>query len=161
MKSLITSMLILIAAVSVKAQSDIKVYPTFDEFSKEILEPKDSNETYVINFWATWCRPCVQELPLFDSLGNQDSSLNIVLVSLDFGDSPVERVKKLLNKKNITQKTVLFTDGNTNKWIDLIDPNWSGAIPFTIIKKGDKTHFYEKQYHNLQELKTDIKKIQQ
>ena len=51
--------------------------------------PRDlSGKVYLIDFWATWCKPCIKELPAFEELNAryQDKGLKVVLVSLDFPD---------------------------------------------------------------------------
>ncbi len=163
MKKGILLLILSAGMLSSKAQNTLKVYESFDDFSAMHLENLSSDTTYVINFWATWCRPCVQELPLFDSLTSsfQDKPLKVLLVSLDLVDSSAVKLKAFIKKKEIQSEVVVLTDGNSNYWIDLIDPNWSGAIPYTIMIHNEKKSFHEKQYHNLSELKEDIIQIKQ
>lgn len=148
---------VLIFGVSIAFVSlaqEVKEFNSFDQFAEVYLQENNTDSIHIINFWATWCKPCVKELPLFDSLTNENYT--VTLVSLDFTS---EAVASYVQRKNVQSEVVLLSDQNTNRWIDLVDPNWSGAIPFTIVKYKDKMLFFEKAYHSLQELKTDIQTI--
>jgi thiol-disulfide isomerase/thioredoxin len=91
-------------------------------------------EILVINFWATWCAPCVKELPLFDSLATRkDARIKIVLVNLDFADK-VDKVEAFVTRKKILSEVFLLDEVDYNSWIDKVDPSWQGAIPATLIK---------------------------
>lgn len=133
---------------------EVKEFKNFDQFAEIYLEKESKDSLHIINFWATWCKPCVKELPLFDSL--KTDNYEITLVSLDF---TLDAVESYVKRRNVQSEVVLLSDQNTNRWIDLVDPNWSGAIPFTIVKYKDKMLFFEKSYHSLQELKKDIQTI--
>ena len=60
----------------------VAVYDNYAALEKEILS--DKNTIYVVNFWATWCAPCVKELPYFEQLNSENKNVKVVLVSLDF-----------------------------------------------------------------------------
>lgn len=106
------------------------------------------NDTiYVINFWASWCRPCVIEMPYFDTLAN-DFRLNnvkVVFVSLDFKQD-LDSVKKFVEDRKIKSPVYLLDEPDYDSWIDKISPKWSGAIPATLIIRGNKKAFYEQSF---------------
>jgi thiol-disulfide isomerase/thioredoxin len=102
----------------------------FDRIEKIIKTQTD--EVQVINFWATWCAPCVKELPLFEKLGAETPGVKVTLVSLDFADK-VEKVNAFMNRKSIKSETVLLDEIDYNTWIDKVDASWQGAIPATLI----------------------------
>lgn len=135
--------------------AQIEVFEKFDNFEKAYLTPTDNDEIYVINFWATWCIPCVKELPYFEALNEKysDQNVHVVLVSLDFTK---ETVSKYVTKKGIKSKVVLLTDSKTNSWIDKVNPTWSGAIPATLFMYGNQKKFYEKDYSDLKSLEKDL-----
>lgn len=138
-------------------QSVSHVYK-IDNFIKRINFSKDT--TYVINFWATWCKPCVEELPAFDSLYNENKNkaVKVILVSLDFKEDIEKKVNPFLKKNNIQSPCVLLDEINGNDFVNKISEKWSGAIPATLFKKGNKKEFVEKKV-KLNELRANLLKI--
>lgn len=109
----------------------------------ELNEP----EIHVINFWATWCGPCVKELPQFEALNKeQRPNLKVTLISLDFADK-TDRVERFIQRKKMSTPTYLLDEINGNSWIDKVEPAWSGAIPATLIlnTRTGKRKFIEKE----------------
>ncbi len=139
-------------------EAQIYVYDSFDAFESMFLIDLDQDTTYVINFWATWCSPCIKELPYFEELNNKYSSkaFRQVLVSLDDPEKIESALTPFLKNKNIQSQVVVLADSKAHKWIDKIDPSWSGAIPITIILRGDKKLFYEREFHNFEELQKEV-----
>jgi len=131
----------------------IPVY-NFDEL--EPLLYTDSDKIHIVNFWAMWCAPCVKELPIFQEYEKNNKNVEMIFVSLDFPEDIETKLKPFLEKKGITSKVVLLDDPDANSWIDKIDPNWSGAIPFTIIFNKNKRSFYERDFENIEDLETEI-----
>jgi thiol-disulfide isomerase/thioredoxin len=111
---------------------------------------KQNDTTYVINFWATWCSPCVEELPHFEAANEKykNEKLQILLVSLDFRSQLTSKVYPFLAKKNIRSKVLLLDEPDANAYIDKVSPEWSGAIPATlIVNSAKKVHqFHEKKF---------------
>lgn len=114
---------------------------------EELLEltGKNNDTTYVINFWATWCSPCVKEIDFFEDLHreNQGKKLKVILVSLDFPNRAETQLLPFLEEKSISAQVMLMTNMDYNSWIEDIDPSWSGAIPATLVHKGGKRIFLE------------------
>ena len=138
-----------------EANQEIRVY----DF--EALEPllyTDSGKTYIVNFWAMWCAPCVKEMPYFQEYANQHPEVELLFVSMDFPKDIETKLKPFLKKKGITAKVVLLDDPDANHWIDEIDPNWSGALPFTIIFNNKNRSFHERIFENLEELEIEVHK---
>jgi len=136
----------------------VTVYEKFIDMESAILTDLSHDTTYVINFWATWCGPCVKELPYFEELNAlyDGQPFKQILVSLDDPKKLESKVMPFLVKNNIQSKVVLLADGKANSWIDKVDPNWSGAIPITLILKGDKRKFYEQEFHSTFELEEQM-----
>jgi thiol-disulfide isomerase/thioredoxin len=101
---------------------------------QNILEQK-SEKIQVINFWATWCGPCVKELPLFEKLNSEARpGVDIKLVSLDLDLDPnPDKVYKFISRKNIRSEVLILDEKDPNSWIDRVDKEWSGSLPATLI----------------------------
>jgi len=99
------------------------------------------NDTvYVINFWATWCTPCVKELPSFNKIQQayKKEKVKILLVSMDFSDKIKSQLIPFIRKNNLTPEVILLDAPNENSWITEIDSKWSGSVPATLIYKNKK-----------------------
>lgn len=139
---LLSVILIIFFSTGAMAQSEIPKL-SFGEF-EEFLH-KNNDTTYVINFWATWCAPCIKELPYFEDLNNTKSKnqVKVILVSLDFPQQYDSALIPFINKKGIKSKVLYLDDGKAHKWIPKVDKEWSGAIPATLIYKGNNRKFIE------------------
>jgi len=133
--------------------------PVYNFNQLEPLLYTDSNKTYLVNFWAMWCAPCVKELPYIKAYSDKHPEVEVLLVSMDFPKDIDTKLKPFLKQKNVTNKVVILDDPDANSWIDKIDPNWSGAIPFTLIFNNKKRMFYERSFENESDLETQINKI--
>lgn len=131
-----------------------QVIVTDYEGMKPLFEQKDDS-IYVINFWATWCVPCVGELPYFDQLLQkfQAEKLSVSLVSLDFSNKLDKSLIPFLKKKKVQSNVLLLDDKDANTWINKINPEWSGALPATIIYSKNNYAFFEKSF-TYEELET-------
>ncbi len=120
---------------------------SFDQLQKRLFETKDS--VIVLNFWATWCKPCIEELPGFEQLREKYVSrkLKIILVNLDFNSKIKSSVEPFIKRKNLKSEIWHITDSDPNVWINKIDSTWSGAIPATVIydSSHNKLKFIEGQ----------------
>jgi thiol-disulfide isomerase/thioredoxin len=123
----------------------------------QALIKEDNHQIHVINFWATWCKPCVKEIPQFMALSKVHPEVSISLVSLDFIQDLETIVYPFLDKKNINLRILLIDEVDYNLWIDIVDPSWSGAIPATLILEPatGRRKFLEKEFEN-DELEEEI-----
>ena len=122
--------------------AQVQVYKIGD-LLKRIEHP---DTTYVVNFWATWCVPCIKELPAFDSLQTKHTgeALRVLLVSVDFAEDLKKRVIPFLESRAVRSQCVLLDESNGNDYINRICSGWSGAIPFTLVKKSTRAVHAEK-----------------
>ncbi len=108
-----------------------------------------NDTTYVLNFWATWCVPCVAELPIFDQIQKTYSKnkVRVVLISLDYIKKRDEVLIPFLTKKRIQSEVVLLNEPDANGWIDKVDRSWTGALPATLVVNNNTSfrHFLEKE----------------
>ena len=133
---------------------------------KPFLELTQPNEIRVINFWATWCKPCLAELPAFEELQAKYSErgVEVVLVSLDFPDQVTERLIPYIKDHNLKSRVVFLDDPYGDVWIPQVSEAWSGAIPATLIITSEEYRFYERSFeyaaleHELLSIADDLKK---
>ena len=118
------------------------------------------DKTYVINFWATWCAPCVKELPYFEEVNKQskDNNTEVILVSLDFPSQIETKLKPYLKKNKIKSKVILLDDSKMNTWVPKVSEQWDGGIPATLIVNSSNYNFYSKPFKK-QELINEINKV--
>lgn len=111
----------------------------------------DSDTVYVLNFWATWCAPCVAELPDFEKINREyaDKGVRVILISTDFRRDVDKRVKPFVERQKLECQVVFMDETTPNDWIDLVSTEWSGAIPATLIVRKNRSFecFFEKQLH--------------
>lgn len=144
-----------VEAEKAAAPKPIKVYSkenisvnAYDFTGLEHFLHKDNDTTYVVNFWATWCVPCVEELPYFEKLHEEykDEKVKVLLVSLDMHKMVEGKLLPFIKEKNLQSDVVLLRDPDADAWIPKVDSTWSGAIPATVIYKGGKRNFFEKAF---------------
>ncbi|MGF1533174.1 MAG: TlpA family protein disulfide reductase [Bernardetiaceae bacterium] len=112
---------------------------------QDLIETPD-DQTRIINFWATWCRPCVAEMPHFEAIHNRYTSegVSVIFVSLDFADNLEKRVIPFVERKGIQAKVVLLDESDAAQWMPAIQPDWQGNIPATLVvnnKKGIRSFY--------------------
>lgn len=134
-------------------------YETFEEIAP--LFNKQTDTTYVINFWATWCKPCVEELPYFQQLHQEyaGEKVKIILVSLDFPNQIESKFIPFLEKNQLGPDIALLLDDDVNSWGNEVDSDWGGAIPITLVYKGDDRSFHGTQYASYEELKQMVDQV--
>ena len=142
-----------------------------NNMSKETIEVVDFDglyskidlsvdKTYVINFWATWCAPCVKELPYFEDINKEfkDKNTEVILVSLDFPSQIESKLKPYLKKNKIKSKVILLDDSKMNTWVPKVSEQWDGGIPATLIVNSSNYTFYPKPFKK-EELFIEINKV--
>lgn len=140
-----TFFIIILSLVSYSLKSQVK-FLTLNDLDRRIAKGKDT--TYVINFWATWCSPCVAELPNFEKLRveNLNKPVKIILISLDFKSKLQKAVIPFVQKNNINAEVFLLNELDKQIYTQRIDKKWSGAIPATLFVNKKVRHFYEKEF---------------
>jgi thiol-disulfide isomerase/thioredoxin len=146
MRTLSTITLLLIICLSAGAQQadQIKLNDLLQIINKS------SDKVQVINFWATWCAPCVKEVPFFETVNQENKSVDVTLVSMDYDLDPnPEKVYRFITRKKLQSRVVILAEQNPNDWIDEIDKSWSGALPATLVvnSKNGKRKFVQKELH--------------
>jgi thiol-disulfide isomerase/thioredoxin len=123
----------------------VKAYD-FDKLEYFLTQKNDT--TYVVNFWATWCVPCVEELPHFEKLNEKykEDKVKVMLVSLDMYKMVESRLLPFIKEKQLKSDVVYLRDPDQNTWLPKVDSTWSGALPATLIFNKDMRKFYEQSF---------------
>ena len=139
--------------------TSVDVY-SYEQFKSFLEAPNDT--TYVVNFWATWCKPCVAELPYFEQLYQKykDRNVRLILVSLDFEKELEKKLLPFIEKNELQGEVIVLQQKGMNDWIDKIDSTWSGSLPATIIYNQEKRkrRFYEQSFH-YEDLEAALKEV--
>ena len=135
------------------------IYTSFDQIAH--IFKYESDTTYVINFWATWCKPCVEELPYFEQLHEQykDKKVKVILVSLDFAKQLQSKLVPFVKEQNLQSEVVAMVDGDYNSWIDKVNSDWDGAIPVTMIYNNQDRQFVSEQFESYADLESIFKEV--
>lgn len=106
---------------------------------------KASDTIFVLNFWATWCQPCVKEIPEFNKIPNtyKGKPVKVIMANLDFPNQKDSRVLPFLETNEVKHEVLMTITPRGGEWIEAMDPTWSGAIPATIIMYKGKRFFHE------------------
>lgn len=129
-------------------------------FQQLYLRLQVNNDTvHIVNFWATWCGPCVEELPVFNELANYYArrKLKILLVSLDMPDS-LTSLENFVQKQGLKPEVILLDEPDFDSWINKVSPQWQGSLPATIIYQGKQRELLERKV-NLDEMKKKLDKM--
>jgi thiol-disulfide isomerase/thioredoxin len=123
---------------------------------------KNSNQPTVVNFWATFCKPCIAEIPHFQKLVRQyeKDSVQLLLVSLDMEEMYPAKIKTFANRFGFTVPIVFLNETNADIFCPRIDKKWSGAIPATLFinnKTGYRKFFEEEM--SKQKFEVELKSL--
>lgn len=144
MKKIWILLLFVLATTTIQAQEIKKV--KIDDLVKII---DTSSVPLVINFWASWCAPCIKEIPWFEkSVADfKDQKVKLILVSLDFAEDYPKGIADFAKKNNYRSTIVWLDETNADEFCPKIDEKWDGAIPVTLMvnKQRQYRQFFAQQ----------------
>ena len=133
---------LLVCALHTNAQNlEVVTLPQLQEKILNAEEPLT-----IFNFWATWCGPCVKEMPYFQEIDESNSGVKVYFVSVDFKQD-LEKVKKFIDKREVRSSVLFLDEKDPDVYMRKISDKWTGAIPATLfVTDLGKTHFQEKAF---------------
>jgi thiol-disulfide isomerase/thioredoxin len=103
----------------------------------------------VVNFWASWCQPCIHEIPWFEKnvASLKDKGVRLVLVSLDFAEDYPTRIAVFAKAHKYQSTIVWLNETNADEFCPMIDKRWEGVIPVSVMVNNKKHYrkFYGEQ----------------
>jgi|JI10StandDraft_1071094.scaffolds.fasta_scaffold10691_7 thiol-disulfide isomerase/thioredoxin len=153
--------LAILLALSLGLQAQQGEYQIIKLGDLEELFSKQDDTVRVFNFWATWCVPCVKELPNFETFNQEikGTSQLLYLVSLDDLNRSQSKLSNFLKKKNVMSKVMVLDENNPNFYIDRIEPSWTGSIPATLVIGNQTRGFAEREFHSASDIQNWINSI--
>ena len=129
----------------------------------ELVKIIDSSTTpLVINFWASWCGPCVREIPWFEKnvAAFADKKIKLLLVSIDFPDDYPKTIQAFVKKNGYRSEIIWLNETNADEFCSKIDKSWDGAIPVTLMVNNKKKYrqFFGQQLPE-EKLVLELKKL--
>lgn len=110
---------------------------------------KNAEGPTIFNFWATFCKPCIEEIPYFQQLVKKYDSagVKLVLVSLDFSENYPKKIADFATKRKFTAPIKFLDETNADVFCPAVDKSWSGVLPATLFvnHKTGYRKFYEEQ----------------
>ncbi|WP_118976454.1 TlpA disulfide reductase family protein [Taibaiella koreensis] len=108
-----------------------------------VARTANKDTLYIVNFWATWCVPCVKELPSFNMVHDlyKDKPVKVLLVSFDFKEQYPAKLQSWVSKKKLRPEVAWFNETNPTSYIPKIAPEWEGGLPATLFinnKTGER-----------------------
>ena len=144
---------LLFSFLSFGANAQVKLL-NFSELEQRMQKGNDT--TYVVNFWATWCGPCVEELPSFEKLQSdyRNKPIKVILLSLDFKSKLATAVIPFVERNQLKAEVFVINEKDQQKFIARVDQQWEGAIPATLFYNKEKKvrHFYQKPFKTYNDL---------
>ena len=123
--------IILSAFILTQSCSQVELIPYTSEQIISKIKSFSNQKAVLLNIWALWCVPCVEEFPMIVDLGEEHDELEIIFVSADFHEQKSE-VRKFLKKQGLDSVSFIKNEKD-DPFISGIHPEWTGSLPFTVV----------------------------
>lgn len=139
----------------------VPVWPSYDVLHQRLEQGGDT--TFVLNFWATTCPPCREEMPLLESFSRQQTQQprKVLLVSLDRPQDAQTRVLKYAREAKLISELALLADPQRNVWTAKIDTSWYGALPATLVVRKNKRSFQFGAFEKMADLEKMVAEVEE
>ncbi|MEO6732088.1 MAG: redoxin domain-containing protein [Ferruginibacter sp.] len=127
------------------AKEPVTIQPINEEGVRKLLK-NDSGKLRLINVWATWCGPCIIELPDFVNINRMYRGRDFEMATI-CADRPAKKARALeiLTRLQVSSANYIFNADDIYKLIELVDPKWQGALPYTLLVEPGGKIIYAKQ----------------
>lgn len=116
----------------------------------------------VISFWATYCLPCIKEIPIFEQVvkEHETKGVKMLLVSLDFKESYPDKISRFAKKRKFRSQITWLDETNADYFCPRVDSSWSGVMPATLFVNNKKAvrNFVEEEMPR-EKFEAELKKI--
>ena len=161
MKKKCKLIILLLATVVMATEADAQKVPTWKIADLKAVIDTSQSPT-ILNFWATFCKPCIAEMPHFETLSKayQAKGVRLIFVSLDLKESYPAEVENFMRSRNLSSPVVYLNESNADLFVPVVDSSWSGAIPASLFlnKKAGYRSFWEEPLSQ-EKLDAEIRKM--
>ena len=123
---------------------------------------KESKTPLIVNFWATFCVPCLQEIPYFQEITGQYKAkdVSIVFVSLDMKEAYPVKVNEMAKKLNLVYPVVWLNETNADYFCPKIDTSWTGGMPSSLfVNNATRYHKFFEEPLSKERLEKEIQEM--
>ena len=122
-------LLMLICVIAISCEK-VELLPTTSLDINQKIKSYKGNKVVLLNVWALWCVPCVEEFPVIVDLDQEIEELEVIFISADFEDQ-FNEVRSFLDRNDVKEVSYIKQEKD-EAFIAGIHPNWTGSLPFTI-----------------------------